>query len=595
MSSQNLPKRRAQYLVKKGSYTFLRSGQKGRKAMKNTYRNKITKFAAICTALIMTAGMLGSCGASDKSDGYRDNNYTGNNNKLQNNENITGSNKYEYNEGDMTDAEAGEQNDMPMTDEYPNTEEYNKIVENDYLSVAEHPLSTFSTDVDTASFTNVRRMIDNGESINPDAVRTEEFINYLKYDYPQPEGDDKISITTELSDCPWNEDAKLMLVGLQAKETETQDINSNIVFLIDVSGSMSSYDKLPLVQEAFRMLSENLSENDRISIVTYAGSDEVVLRGESGANQSKICNALDSLEAGGSTAGAAGINTAYEIAQEYFIDGGNNRVILATDGDLNVGLSSEEELTALIEEKRDNGVFLSVLGFGTGNYKDNKLEALADNGNGNYAYIDSVDEAERVLVTEFSGTMFTVAKDAKVQVEFNPANVEYYKLVGYENRLLNDEDFEDDTKDAGDVGSGQQVTALYEVILTDGASTDGSGKTLKYQSDVSYPTKENSSSKGLDGELLTVSVRYKEADEDESKLIDKAVTMDSYMPFETSNDIENLVYASTAAQFAMYLRGSSSIPSDFEVLSLIDRIEAFGLDYNDMCDVIVRYVNNYGY
>lgn len=565
--------------------------------MKNTNRNKITKFAAICTALIMTAGMLGSCGSAS-SDSYKsgENGIANTNNNREEQQNINGSNKYEYNQGDMTaeDADGLDQNDVTITEEYPNTEEYNKIVENDYLSVAEHPLSTFSTDVDTASFTNVRRMINNGEYINPDAVRTEEFINYLKYDYPQPEGDDKISITTELSDCPWNEDAKLMLVGLQAKEIETQDIDSNIVFLIDVSGSMNSYDKLPLVQEAFRMLSENLSENDRISIVTYAGSDQVVLRGESGANQRKICDALDSLEAGGSTAGAAGINTAYEIAQEYFIEGGNNRVILATDGDLNVGLSSEEELTALIEEKRDNGVFLSVLGFGTGNYKDNKLEALADNGNGNYAYIDSVDEAERVLVTEFSGTMFTVAKDAKVQVEFNPTNVEYYKLVGYENRLLNDEDFEDDTKDAGDVGSGQQVTALYEIILNDGATVGGSGKTLKYQSDVSYPSKENSSAaEGLDGELLTVSVRYKEADEDESKLIDKTVTMDSYEQFTRDSGIENLALAATSAEFALYLRGSSVIPTNFSVSSLIDRIEEFGLDFYDSGKELYYIINAY--
>lgn len=560
--------------------------------MKNTNRNKITKLMAISTSLIISMGMLTSCGAEDKSDSYRSN---GINNTQQ--QNITGNNKYE-NKGDMTETDGIDNNatmEAQMPDDYINTEEYNKIIENEFLSVAEHPLSTFSTDVDTASFTNIRRMIENRENINPDAVRTEEFINYLKYSYPQPDGDDKISITTEFSDCPWNDDSKLMLVGLQAKEIETKDIDSNIVFLIDVSGSMTSYDKLPLVQEAFRMLAENLSENDRISIVTYAGSDQVVLRGESGANQSEICNALDSLEAGGSTAGAAGINTAYEIAQEYFIEGGNNRVILATDGDLNVGLSSVEELTELIEEKRDNGVFLSVLGFGTGNYKDNRLEALADNGNGNYAYIDSVDEAERVLVTEFSGTMFTVAKDTKVQVEFNPNNVSYYKLVGYENRLLNDEDFEDDTKDAGDVGSGQQVTALYEIILNDNANTSGSGKTLKYQTDVSYPTKEvPENTDDLDGELLTVSIRYKEADEDNSKLIDKAVTMNSYVPFEeNSNGITNLAYASTAAEFAMYLRGSSALPDDFNVVSLLDRFEKFGFAYDELYSVINDYVHYY--
>lgn len=560
-----------------------------------TNRNKMTKLTALAVSLILTAGMLASCG-DGSSDSYS-NNAKGVNEYEQ--ENIAGENR--YNMGDTQDETAlqdqqfAENNDIAAEEEY-NTEEYNKIIENEFLSVAEHPLSTFSTDVDTASFANVRRMIVNREEINPDAVRTEEFINYFKYDYPQPDGDDKISITTELTDCPWNDDAKLMMIGLQAKEIETQDIDSNIVFLIDVSGSMSDYNKLPLVQQAFTMLSDNLGENDRVSIVTYAGSDEIVLAGESGANQKTIVEALNSLTAGGSTAGAAGINTAYELAEKCFIEGGNNRVILATDGDLNVGVSSEEGLTQLIEEKRDKGIFLSVLGFGTGNYKDNKLEALADNGNGNYAYIDSVDEAERVLVTEMNGTLYTVAKDAKVQVEFNPLNVDSYRLVGYENRLLADEDFEDDTKDAGDIGSGQQVTALYEIITTDDAKLGGSGKTLKYQSDVEYPTNENTvsaNSDGLDGELLTVSVRYKEADEDTSKLIEKPVTMTSYV--DGSNMSDNLALSSALAMFAKTLRYNTA-ERPFTMQEIKDRISDSSLDVKEllslMSDYEIYYENN---
>jgi len=563
--------------------------------MKKRY-DRSMRTAAAAVSVILTAVMLGSCGdnGEDSKGGgpYRSDVRT-------QQENITGNNRYDMNTNDgmaeNDNKNAEEFYDAEMTAPEMNdglyAEEYNKIIENEFKSVAEYPLSTFSTDVDTASFTNVRRMIDNREEINPDAVRTEEFINYFKYSYPLPENGDRISITTELSDCPWNEDSKLMLVGLQAQEIETRDIDSNIVFLIDVSGSMSAYDKLPLVQQAFSMLAGNLNEGDTVSIVTYAGSDEVVLEGTSGAKSDYICECLNGLTAGGATAGADGINTAYEIAERYFIEGGNNRVILATDGDLNVGVSSEEGLTELIEQKRDNGIFLSVLGFGTGNYKDNKLEALADNGNGNYAYIDSVDEAERVLVTEMSGTLYTVAKDAKVQVEFNPANVAYYKLVGYENRLLDDEDFEDDTKDAGDVGSGQQVTALYEIITADGAKLGGSGKTLKYQSDVSYPVSENQSAEGLEGELLTVSVRYKEADEDESRLIDKAVTLDSYVSSEKMGD--NMRLAAGAAEFAMTLRNSSA-EKPFTMQQIRDTVTGIAPDANELLSMISDYEIYYG-
>lgn len=458
-----------------------------------------------------------------------------------------------------------------------NTEEYNHLTENGYKLVSDEPLSTFSTDVDTASYTNVRRMINDGWEVDPDAVRTEEFINYFKYDYEKPtEG--AVSINTELSDCPWNSESKLMLVGLQAREAKVKDVPTNLVFLIDVSGSMEDEDKLPLVQQAFSMLAENLGADDRVSIVTYAGSDSVVLEGESGDNSDEIVSALNSLSAGGSTAGAAGITTAYKLAEEYFIEGGNNRVILATDGDLNVGLSSEEELTDLISQKRDSGVYLSVLGFGSGNYKDNRLEALADNGNGNYAYIDSVDEAERVLVTEMSGTLFTVAKDAKVQIEFNPENVSAYRLVGYENRLLNDEDFEDDTKDAGDIGSGQQVTVLYEIV-----PNNGNEKSLKYQDNESKVAETSE----LSGEMLTVSVRYKDPEASESKLIDKSVMCSDY----TEAVSQNFAKACSAAEFAMVLR-NSDYASGLTAQGVVDYMEQNRVDNSELFELIYKYMQN---
>lgn len=531
----------------------------------------------MAAAIMMTVTMFASCGSA--SDGTY---------KAENDTNITNNDVKggESPENITADAETnGGEFNFYTEEAIPeiNTEEYNHYAENSFQSVAEHPLSTFSTDVDTASFTNVRRMIENRQDIFADAVRTEEFINYFKYDYPQPDNDDKIGITTELSDCPWNDESKLMLVGLQAKDIDVQDIDSNIVFLIDVSGSMGDANKLPLVAQAFAMLAENLGQNDRISIVTYAGRDTVELEGESGANYSKIAETLAGLTAGGSTAGAAGINTAYELAQKYFIEGGNNRVILATDGDLNVGLSSQEELTALIEEKRDMGIFLSVLGFGMGNYKDSRLEALADNGNGNYAYIDSIDEAERVLVTEMNGTMFTVAKDAKVQVEFNPANVSYYRLVGYENRLLDDRDFEDDTKDAGDVGAGQQVTALYEIIPTE-AKAEENTRTLKYQDDVAYPEPEKTEEGDLDRELLTVSVRYKEKDENDSKLVDKPVMLASYVSKDEMSD--NMKLASAAAMFAKTLGNSEDKFTMAEI-----REQAMGLELN--AEELLKLISDY--
>ena len=547
-----------------------------------TMKENTKKITAMVLSLIMAIGMMTGCGSKDSSGSKKGEMIVGDNRE----QNISNNGQQNLDDADGLEWHYSEE---AISDMDINTEEYNYYAENSYLSVAEHPLSTFSTDVDTASFTNIRRMIENNQNIDPNAVRTEEFINYFKYNYEYPDGDDKIAITTELSDCPWNADAKLMQIGLQAKDIDVQDIDSNIVFLIDVSGSMADENKLPLVVQAFAMLAENLGENDRISIVTYAGRDTIELEGESGANYETIASTLAGLTAGGSTAGAAGINTAYELAEKYFIKGGNNRVILATDGDLNVGLSSEEELKALIEEKRDKGVFLSVLGFGMGNYKDNRLEALADNGNGNYAYIDSVDEAERVLVTEMNGTMFTVAKDAKIQVEFNPTNVAYYKLVGYENRLLDDQDFEDDTKDAGDVGANQQVTALYELILNDSKSdSDDSKRTLKYQDDVEYPAPEKIDEKDLDKELLTVSVRYKEKDENESKLIDKAVKLASYVNKEEMS--ENMKLACAATMFAKTLGNSET---KFTMNDIRNYAKGLKLDAEELLKLIALYEDNY--
>lgn len=424
-----------------------------------------------------------------------------------------------------------------------NTEEYNSIVENDFVSVGNNPLSTFSVDVDTASYSNIRRMLLDYQSVDPDAVRLEEMINYFKYDYKQPEAGVPFSVNTEFSDCPWNENAKLLLIGLQAKEIDLSERpSSNIVFLLDVSGSMNEPDKLPLMQKAFIMLTENLTEQDRISIVTYAGQESVILEGARGDQTHKIVSALEELSAGGSTAGAAGIETAYELAEDYFIKGGNNRVILATDGDLNVGITSEGALTRLIEKEREKGVFLSVLGFGTGNIKDNKMEALADNGNGNYSYIDSTLEAKKVLVDEMGGTLFTVAKDVKLQVEFNPAKLKGYRLIGYENRMLNTEDFNDDTKDAGEIGAGHRVTALYELLPLD-------SKQEIAENDLKYQTEKNLTNSR---DLLTVNIRYKEPDKNKSKLISVPVDESIY----TEKMPDNLAFASSVASFGMLLRDS---------------------------------------
>lgn len=428
------------------------------------------------------------------------------------------------------------------TEEDFNTEEYNIIQERGFVSVISQPLSTFSIDVDTASYANVRRYLQNGQQVPRDAVRIEEMINYFKYNYPKPEGDAPFSVHTEISACPWNEKSQLLLIGLQGKEIDISDMPpNNLVFLIDVSGSMQDSNKLPLVKQALIMLVENLRPQDKISIVTYAGDDAIVLEGVSGNQKIEITEAIEFLEAGGSTAGAAGIETAYKIAKQNFMKEGNNRVILTTDGDFNVGVSSEGELTRLIEKKREEGIYLSVIGFGQGNIKDNKMEALADNGNGNYAYIDSVLEAKKVLVEEMGGTLLTIAKDVKLQVEFNPEKIKEYRLIGYENRMLNNEDFQDDTKDAGEMGAGHRVTALYEIIpLAEGEKIEESD--LKYQTSITKGSKE----------WLTTQIRYKNPDEDTSKLLSYPVD-ESYIKNIMSDDF---AFASAVAEFGLLLRDS---------------------------------------
>lgn len=430
-----------------------------------------------------------------------------------------------------------------------NTESYSGYEENTFQSPWKEPLSTFSIDVDAASYSNVRRFINNGSLPPKDAIRVEEMINYFQYEYNEPKGDDPFSINTEIVSAPWNEKHKLVQIGLQGKRIDADDLPaSNLVFLLDVSGSMNQSNKLPLLKKAFKLLANELREEDKVSIVVYAGAAGTVLEPTSGNNKNKIFNALDQLQAGGSTAGGAGIKLAYKIAKQNFVDKGNNRIIIATDGDFNVGASSDKDMEELVEEKRKEGVFLTVLGFGMGNYKDSKMELLADKGNGNYAYIDNILEAKKVLVNEFGGTMHTIAMDVKLQVEFNPAKVQAYRLIGYENRVLAAEDFNDDKKDAGELGSGHTVTALYEVVPV-GVKSDyhKSVDELKYQKG---NKKEQVAVSGSD-ELLTVKFRYKAPNGEKSKLLIKSVND------QIDQDIsENMLWSSAVAQFGMILTDS---------------------------------------
>ncbi|MEN8248018.1 MAG: von Willebrand factor type A domain-containing protein [Bacteroidota bacterium] len=430
-----------------------------------------------------------------------------------------------------------------------NTEGYTAIDENEFLKVTKNPLSTFSIDVDAASYSNIRRFINIGQRPPKDAVRIEEMINYFNYSYPLPEKEDPFSIYTELATCPWNEDHNLVHIGLQGKEIPTENLpTSNFVFLIDVSGSMNSPNKLPLLKSAFNMLVENLRNEDRVAIVVYAGAAGLVLPSTPGNNKAKIKNSINRLTAGGSTAGGEGIELAYHIASENFIEGGNNRIILATDGDFNTGPSSNAHMESLIEKKREERVFLTVLGFGMGNYKDDKMEILADKGNGNYAYIDNLQEARKVLINEFGGTMFTIAKDVKLQIEFNPVKVQAYRLIGYENRLLEDEDFNDDKKDAGELGSGHTVTALYEIIPAGVKSRFiKSVDSLKYQRSLVKEESYNTN------EVMTIKFRYKAPDDRKSQLITNYISDNT---IDWRNASINFKWSAAVAEFGMLLRDS---------------------------------------
>ena len=422
-----------------------------------------------------------------------------------------------------------------------NTNEYNHIESNRFLSTLTSPLSTFAADVDTSSYAQLRRRILNGETVPADSIRIEELLNYFHYDYQQPAGDEPFGVTIEYADCPWNSQTKLLQIGLQAKTAERDNLpGHNLVFLIDTSGSMYGADRLDLVKRAFLMLLDELRPEDTVSIVTYASQDRVLIEGVPASEKTRIMEAISELEAHGSTNGSAGIIRAYEIAQKYYVEGGVNRILLATDGDLNVGVTSEGDLVNMVEEKRKSGISLTCLGFGMGNYKDNKMEALADYGNGNCWYIDTIHEARKALVTEGGGTFVTVAKDVKIQVDFNPAKVKGYRLIGYEDRLMAAEDFANDEKDGGEIGSGHRMTALYEIVPADSDFDFGAAESR-------YQTADGNG----EGEMLTVSIRAKEPEGDVSRLYEYPVDME---PAAALSD--NMKFAAAVTEVGMILRDS---------------------------------------
>ena len=429
-----------------------------------------------------------------------------------------------------------------------NTEAYQRIFENPFLAARQNPLSTFAVDVDTASYSNVRRFLNDGRLPPNDAVRLEELINYFTYEYPQPAGDVPFSVTAEVAPCPWKPAHRLVHIGLQGRRIHQKQMPPrNLVFLLDVSGSMGTPRKLPLLKAALRLLVAQLTEQDRVAIAVYAGSSGLVLPPTPGSDQNTILAALERLESGGSTNGGQGIRLAYATARRHFRQQGINRVILATDGDFNVGTTSQGELVRLIEKEREGGIFLTVLGLGTGNLKDSTMEQLADKGNGNYAYLDSLAEARKVLVREAGATLVTLAKDVKIQVEFNPARVHAYRLLGYENRLLRAEDFNDDTKDAGEIGAGHTVTALYEIVPAAASLPLPSVDALRYQS-LRSPSSASSSA-----ELLTLKLRYKQPRGHKSRLL-SAPLMDRGLSLESAS--ENFRFSASVAAFGMLLRGS---------------------------------------
>lgn len=459
-------------------------------------------------------------------------------------------------------------------------EEYKNFRPNTFQTALSEPLSTFSIDVDAASYANMRRFINNGHLPDPDAIRSEELINYFNYNYPAPPHEHPVNIVTEISTCPWNSAHRLIHIGLKAQNINPKDLPaSNLVFLIDVSGSMDMPNKLPLLQASLKLLTSQLRAMDRVAIVTYAGNASIALPSTSGSLKTDIIQAIEQLQAAGSTAGAAGIRKAYEIARQNFIKAGNNRVILATDGDFNVGISSEKELEALIGQERESGIFLTVLGYGMGNYKDNKLQALAQQGNGNHAYIDNLSEARKVLVEEFGSSMYTIAKDVKLQIEFNPSKVEAYRLIGYESRLLAAEDFNDDTKDAGELGIGHTVTALYEIIPA--GTPNPYIDALKYQKNTQH-TQLNQSP-----ELMTIKLRYKTPEKSRSQKIEVAVN-DKLVPLSKTSD--NFRFSAAVAGFGMLLTNSAySNHYTYEQIATLAQ-EALGEDHEGYRREFVRLV-----
>jgi len=430
------------------------------------------------------------------------------------------------------------------------TESYENFKENEFESAKSNPVSTFSIDVDNASYTNIRRFINNGQTVPKDAVRIEEMINFFKYDYPKPNGQHPFSIHTEYSDAPWNPNHKLLRIALQGKEIPTDNLpKSNFVFLVDVSGSMEAPNKLPLLKSSMKVLLDELREEDRVSIVYYANNVGVLLEPTKAADKKNIIEAIDKMNASGGTSGGAGLELAYQMAEKYFVKGGNNRIILATDGDFNIGKSSDKEMQELIEEKRKSGVFLTCLGFGMGNYKDSKMMTLSKKGNGNYAYIDNIQEANRFLGKEFKGSMYAIAKDVKIQIEFNPTHVQAYRLIGYEMRKLRNDDFTNDAIDAGELGSGHTVTALYEVIPSGVKS-----EFYKYENDLKYT--QNTSTTNFQNELATVKFRYKKPDGDKSiEMVHTIQNVSKELKF-VSKDFK---FATSVAWFGLKLRDSKLI------------------------------------
>lgn len=474
-------------------------------------------------------------------------------------------------------------------DYYNDNEEYSVIKENDFSDVKTSPLSTFAADVDTASYSNFRRFVDEGYRLGElptGAIRTEEMVNYFTYNYEQPSRNEVFGVNATISDCPWNKDSKLMVLGINTKDMKPERRpDSNIVFLIDVSGSMKNANKLPLIQNSMEMLVDQFGENDRISIVTYASGTDVVLDSEYGDDHRRIMRAFNRLKAGGSTNGGDGIKLAYELAEKNFIEDGVNRVIICSDGDFNVGLTSQSELEELIKKEKESGVFLSVLGFGMRNYKDTKMETLADCGNGNYAYIDTIGEAKKVLVDEMMQNMVTVAKDVKLQVEFNPALVSEYRLIGYENRALAAQDFKDDTKDGGELGAGHEVTAIYEIKLASDRNSD---------SDLKYQESELTDKGKAQDEYCTVSIAYKDIDSDSSKYLEFPIDADNY----TKRPDDKFVFASSVAECSLALRNSEylvdvtpeeAIEDIIEIIEEMDGLDEYQEEFVDLLEMLISH------